>query len=296
MTARTESWELSEGDPIAAGLIAMSVLGGGSAYEAFLAFDEKLYAPVVVKVVRPDQVEDPSTLRGLARECDMLQRLNHPAIVRGFRATLAGERPHLVLENLDGPRLSTLIRQHGPLPLPQLLPLGIELCSAVHYLGRMDVVHLDIKPSNIIMGAPARLIDLSVARSTAAAAALSSPVGTDPYMAPEQCLPGQGEPPGPAADMWGIGATLYHALAGYRPFQESARAPDSTPQERWPQLVDEPYSLPATVPDDIAKPILGCLQWDPRARPTAHELAEAFVPALAALPRAKLSGFRITAR
>ena len=296
MTADRPSWELSEGDLIAPGLIAMRVLGGGSAYEAFLAFDEKLYAPVVVKVVRPDQVDDRSTLRGLERECGMLQLLNHPAIVRGFRATVSGERPHVVLENLDGPRLSTLIRRHGPLPLAQLLPLGIELCSAVHYLGRMDVVHLDIKPSNIIMGAPAKLIDLSVARSTAAAAALSTPIGTDAYMAPEQCLAGQGEPPGPAADMWGIGTTLFHALAGYRPFEKGAGGAQAAPEERWPQLVGEPHQLPNAVPDDVSKPVLGCLNADPKARPTPIELAEALEPAMAALPKARLSGFKISTR
>ena len=71
----------------------------------------------------------------------------------------------MVLEHIDGPRLSSLIRRHGPLPEQQYLPLAIDIASALHYLRYVDVVHLDIKPSNIIMGAPARLIDLSVARS-----------------------------------------------------------------------------------------------------------------------------------
>lgn len=68
---------------------------------------------------------------------------------------LTGPRPYIVLESLDGPRLSTLIRKNSRPPLEQVLPLGIELCSAAHYLGQLDLVHLDIKPSNIIMGAPA---------------------------------------------------------------------------------------------------------------------------------------------
>jgi serine/threonine-protein kinase len=290
------SWNLQHGDEIVTGLTAIKLLGGGAAYEAYLCFDDTLYAPVVVKVVRPDQVGDAVTLRGLERECDMLATLNHPVIVRGFRADLGGDRPHLVLESLDGPRLSSLLRQHGPLPLQQLLPLGLELASAVHYLGRRGVVHLDIKPSNIIMGAPARLIDLSVARSVEAAAELSRPIGTDLYMAPEQCLAGRGRRPGPAADMWGIGATLFHALAGYQPFERGAGGPDAAPEDRWPQLVDEPHLLPPTVPDDVAKPVLGCLEADPDARPTPAELAEAFEPAMAALPKARLSGFKVSLR
>ena len=100
------SWEFAEGDADQRRLTAVSLLGGGSAYEAYLAFDQHLFAPVVVKVVRPDQIDDASTLSGLERETDMVGALAHPAIVRGFHAVLGGERPHLVLENLDGPRLS----------------------------------------------------------------------------------------------------------------------------------------------------------------------------------------------
>jgi serine/threonine protein kinase len=288
------SWDLARGDEIVPGLTAMKLLGGGSAYEAYLAFDQKLFAPVVVKVVRPDQIDDDSTLRGLEREIDLLQLLNHPAIVRGFRASMEPPRPYVMLENLDGPRLSSLIRRHGPLPPQQLLPLGIELASAVHYLGEMGVVHLDIKPSNIIMGAPARLIDLSVARTIERAETLSAPIGTDAYMAPEQAVPTRGHRPGYASDIWGIGATLFHALAGYRPFEGASDGDDGTDEERWPQLVDEPMLLPEWVPDEIAKPILTCLQPDPARRPAPAELAEAFEPLMGALPKPRLGAWKPT--
>ena len=119
----------------------------------------------------------------------MLERLNHPVLVRSFDADLSGPRPHVVLEHLEGPRLSTLLRKYGPLPLEQLLPLGVQLCAAAHYMAAEGVVHLDIKPSNIIMGAPAQLIDLSVARTVDECARLRSAVGTDSYMSPEQCVP-----------------------------------------------------------------------------------------------------------
>jgi eukaryotic-like serine/threonine-protein kinase len=296
MSDSLASWELGRGDEIVPGVTAMKLLGGGSAYEVFLAFDEKLYAPVVVKVVRPDQTDDESTLRGLERECDLLQTLNHPAIVRGFRASLELPRPYVMLENLDGPRLSSLIRRHGPLPPQQLLPLGIELCSAVHYLGEMGVVHLDIKPSNVIMGAPARLIDLSVARPIERASTLTAPIGTDAYMAPEQCVPARGRMPGYASDMWGIGATLFHALAGYRPFESGPDDEGVAPEERWPQLVEEPMPLPETVPDDLAKPILACLDPDPTARPTPTALAEVFDPLMGALPKPRLGGWKVALR
>ena len=74
-----------------------------------------MHGPVVVKVVRPDQVADETSLRGLRREVQALATVNHPVVVRGLRHELEGERPHVVLEQIDGPRLSSLIRRHGRL-------------------------------------------------------------------------------------------------------------------------------------------------------------------------------------
>ena len=111
-----DSWGFGPGDEITPDLTAVKLLGGGSSYEAYLAFDEVTYGPVVVKVVRPDQVADESSLRGLRREVHALATVNHPVVVRGLRHELEGERPHVVLEQIDGPRLSSLLRRHGRLP------------------------------------------------------------------------------------------------------------------------------------------------------------------------------------
>jgi serine/threonine protein kinase len=285
-----ESWGFGPGDAITADLSAVKLLGGGSSYEAYLAFDEITYGPVVVKVVRPDQVEDRSSLRGLRREVRALKAVNHPVVVRGLRHDLEGERPHVVLEQVDEPRLSSLIRRHGRLPEQQYLPLGVEIAGALHYLTRVGWAHLDIKPSNIIMGAPARLIDLSVARPLERAAALTAEIGTDAYMAPEQCRPGGVGVPGPASDVWGLGATLFHAVAGYRPFDDGRRDAEDR-EERYPQLVQEPKELPEQVPHEVQKIVLAALQEDPADRPLPHEVAEALEPVMARQPKARFAGF-----
>jgi len=287
-----DSWKLEEGDPITTDLTAIRLLGGGAAYEAYLAFDDLTYGPVVVKILRPAQVCDEVSLRGLRREVDTLSRINHPVVARGLRAVLDGERPHLVLEALDGPRLSTLVRRYGPLPEQQYLPLGIEIASALHYFDRIGLVHLDVKPSNIIMGAPARLIDLSVARTIGAAAELTYPIGTDAYMAPEQCDPPDAGVPGPACDVFGLGVTLFEAIAGYRPFDDGDSGA-TDPELRFPQLVEEPYDLPDRVPDDVAKVVRACLALKGADRPLPHEVAEGLEPALERCPRGRLAGFKV---
>lgn len=292
MSANDDSWGFQNGDPISADLTAIRLLGGGSTYEAYVAFDDVTYAPTVVKVVRPHRVADAASLRGLRREVDTLSRVNHPVVARGLRAVLEGERPHLVLEAIDGPRLSTLIRKYGPLPEQQYLPLAIEVASALHYFRRIGIVHLDIKPSNIIMGAPARLIDLSVARPVEEARELTYPIGTDAYMAPEQCDPPGAGVPDFATDVWGIGATLFEAVAGYKPFEDGDSHATAL-EARFPQLTELAYGLPETVAPDVTKLILACLEPDPECRPLPHELAEGLEPALARLPKARLAGFKV---
>lgn len=292
MSSGRDSWGFVEGDDITPDLTAMKLLGGGASYEAYLAFDDQTYGPVVVKVVRPGRVEDEHTLHGLRREIETLARVNHPAVVRSLRSQPEGDRPHLVLEHLDGPRLSSLVRRHGPLPEQQYLPLAIEVASALHYLRRTGYVHLDVKPSNIIMGAPAKLIDLSVARTAEQAARLQEPVGTDAYLAPEQCDPPRTGTPGPAGDVWGLGVTLFEAIAGYRPF-DPVRPEAATLRERYRQLTDPPYELPAHVAADVAKVVLACLEPAPQDRPLPHEVAEGLQPALARVPRGRLAGLKV---
>jgi serine/threonine protein kinase len=280
------SWEFEEGAPIAPGRTVLKPLGGGTRYEVLLVWDEVMFAICVAKVLRPDHTEDDRALRDLRREAEILERLAHPVIVRGFDALLEGPHPHVMIEHLEGPSLRRLIRRGGELPLEQLLPLALHVAGALEYMRHMEIAHLDVKPDNIIMGVPPRLIDLSIARPLKRAARISSPVGTDAYMAPEQCDPdGPGEV-GSAADVWGLGATLHHAVAGSVPFPRPKEARDSEdPEVRFPQLVEEAQPLSGAAPDGVRELIASMLDRDPAARPTAGEVAGRLEPLVAEQPR-----------
>ena len=274
------TWSLDEGAEIASGRSVLKRLGGGSRYEVYLVWDGRLHSLTVAKILRPDQAEDDHALRELRREAELLERLAHPVLVRGFDAALDGPYPHVLLEHLEGPTLRRLIRRYGALPLEQLLPLALHIAAALQYLSAERVVHLDVKPGNIVMGVPPRLIDLSIARTLEQAAGLRSPIGTDAYMAPEQCLPSDlSGQIGSASDVWGLGATLHHATTAELPFPRSVGGGESPdPTVRFPQLVTEPTPLPNGVPAPFEELLSRMLAQDPAERPAAAELADALEP------------------
>ena len=280
-----ESWELTEGDEIGPGRSILKPLGGGHLYEVYLVWDDRLFAVMVAKLLRPDLVEDEGARRGLLREAEALDRLAHPVLLRGFGASLDGEFPHVLVEHLEGPTLRRLINRTGPLPAQQLLPLALHVAAGLHYLAWEGMVHLDVKPENIIMGIPPRLIDFSLVQPVERARRLRGWIGTRAYMPPEQCAPGEAGQIGPGSDVWGLGATLFHAIAGETPFGPARSTdPDAPLEARFPQLTEEPRPFPGHVGPDLAESVRACLHKDPEERPTAAELALSLEPQVAALP------------
>lgn len=279
------SWELEPGASIASGRRVLRGMGGGTRYEVFLVWDDDLYSLAVAKVLRPAYAQDDDALADLRREVGILESLSHPVLLRAFDVVFEGRYPHVLLEHLDGPTLRRLIKLHGPLALEQLLPLTLQVVAVLHYLHRREIVHLDVKPANIVMGVPPRLIDLSIARPVESAARLRGAVGTDAYMAPEQAdaaaRPGR---VGAAADIWGLGATLYHAMAGSVPFPRprGSGASDDL-RVRFPQLVDEPAPLRGVRPE-LREIVLRMLAKAPEERPSAVDVALALDPLLDGVP------------
>ena len=271
------SWKFAQDDEIAPGLRAVRHLGGGAVFEAYLARDEQRLSFVVCKLLRPDRMADAKALRLLRRESGLLARLSHPVIVRRLGATLEGPHPHLLLEHVDRISLRRRLRRDGPLPLERMLPMALRLGAALHYLAAEGVVHLDVKPGNVLLGTPPRLIDFSLARKVESAGRLRQALGTTAYMAPEQCAPGERGGIGPATDVWGLGVTLYEALAGRVPF------PGNAPGARYPQLDCAPAPLPGSTPAELAQVILQCLSRDPAARPAAGGIVAALEPLAASL-------------
>lgn len=275
VTSARSSWRFATGDEIVPGRFSQSLLGGGDRYEAYVAFNERLMTPTVVKILRPAYVDDDRARRSLAKEGTLLAGFNHPGLARLFDMGDDVSRPFLEMEYVEGPRLSTLIRRHGRLNPEQAFPLGRQIAATLHYLHAEGLLHLDVKPANIIMGPTPRLIDLSVARRIDRAHLINGFVGTDPYMSPEQADPERWSTVGPKADTWSLAATLYYAVAKRMPFSKGRR--DGAGAERFPQLIEHPATLdPIRHSPGLAELIMWCLVDDPAQRPSVTTLFDRF--------------------
>lgn len=282
------SWDLEVGDEITPDLEVVEVLGGGSQNEVVLAYDRRRLDLVVVKLLRPDRRDDDG-LRALRAEADLLDRVRHAIFPRLLECEDDHERPHFVMEHVEGPRLSRLVRKYGPLAYEQSLPLGVELAGALHYLHGQELVHLDIKPGNLVVSGNVRVVDLGVARTFEDAALIRrGRVGTVSWMSPEQHHPGW-QRVGPWSDVWAWGAVMTWAVSGSWPFRELRKRHGGDTWVLEPQDI-ELIELPRRLPAAMAEPIRAALAWEPKERPTPAELAAALEPMVDELSAKRVLG------
>lgn len=251
---------LSEGSQLARGYRVLAHLSRGRALDVYDVWSETRECRCAAKTVRPDRRDRSARVR-LVHEGELLLSLSHPHVVRAYEL-LRRPRLVLVLETLTGETLAHAIDERGRLSMPDVVELGLQLCSAVAYVHRHGSLHLDLKPSNVVVDfGVAKLIDLSVACTPGPA---NARVGTRPYMAPEQAARGELSE---RTDVWGIGATLYEAATGVRPFSGS--------DDEYPQLVSRADSVRTRrrLPAALARAIDGCLEPDAAKRPSLRSLA-----------------------
>ena len=275
---RRATWAFTPGAEIVEGRTAGRRLGGGRRHEVYLAWSTRLDAHVALKIVRPDLVSDDRARRVTRREAAMLGRLDHPGLPRLYGSDADGSRPHIEMEFVAGMRLSTVIRELGPLDPRRLAAVAADLAATLAHVHAAGVLHLDTKPSNVVMGDRARLIDFSVARYADRATRISGFVGSDAYMSPEQANPERWSTIGPRSDSWGLAATLHRAVTGRPPFARGRR--DGIGRDRFPQLGAEPVALPGgSVPPVLLDAIMSALRDDPADRPSAADMLDAAMAA-----------------
>ena len=239
-------------------------LGSGGMGSVVLADDLFLRRPVAIKTLRGPASEGSEAFERMRAEVAAAHAVNHPGVARTHDLGLEAGSVYLTMEVLDGESLSARVAREGPLPLDEARGIMVDVCLAVHAAHLAGVVHRDLKPGNIqlVPGRGAVVMDFGLAApvasdsSSAAEQAPSGSSGTPAYMAPEQW---KGEPQGPAADIYAIGAILFLVLTGHRPFEPKdpgalmyvhCFAPPPAVRSRRP---DVPAALDRLVHDCLAK-------------------------------------------
>ncbi len=252
------------------------LVGKGAFAAVYRATHLLLKVPVAIKLLRPRAVHRTSGLAALlCEEARFAARINHPNVVRIFDVTHTSTITYVVMEYIDGSNLSKRIQSHGPLPFRTLLTVGIEVAEGLRSAWKQGLIHRDIKPSNILLSkeGSAKIVDLGLAlpvndAETSERFASLSVVGTPGYMAPEQGVaPSQVDF---RADIYALGATLYHAALGIPPFPLDDSLRCMAMHRREP--VTPPERVVSHFPPELSKLLQWMLAKNPTARPASYDI------------------------
>ncbi len=290
MSDPADRWSVSlEGTTLLGRYTVERKLGGGGMASVYLASDDQLEMPVVVKVPHTAYLAEAGFRERFERETRDLISLQHPHIVRILARGEHEGLPFLVMQFLPGGSLGDRIRaaKGKPLGLTDVQSWLRDLCRALDFIHAQGVVHRDIKPDNVLFDdyGHAYLSDFGIAKAVGGADTGLTVTGTTPgspaYMAPEQ--PRQSSLTG-ASDQYSLAATVYEALAG-RPTHEGETAVDVLlkKQTEMPPVLHE---IAPDVPAVVSAAVMRALQRDPEERwPTCDAMVEAFTgPEAAAAP------------
>lgn len=204
----------------------LRTLGRGGGGHVWLAEDDKLGRQVALKRVAGEADAEVLVTRGL-REARTSATLAHEHVVRVYDAFEFDGAPWIVMEYVPGPSLAALLEGERALPPQQVATIGAQVATALAAAHGAGIVHRDVKPGNVLLtdasGSNAKLTDFGIARAEEDQALTRTGfvAGTAAYFSPELA---RGEDPSPASDVWALGATLYAAVEGRRPFAEEPNA------------------------------------------------------------------------
>ncbi|MDT7711042.1 MAG: eukaryotic-like serine/threonine-protein kinase [Pseudonocardiales bacterium] len=200
------------------------VLGYGGMSEVHRGLDTRLGRDVAVKVLRADLARDPQFQMRFRREAQNAAALNHPAIVAvydtGEVVSESGPLPYIVMEYVDGQTLREIVKSTGPMTQQKVIEVMADVCAALDFSHRHQIIHRDVKPANIMINraGAVKVMDFGIARALGEGQNVTQTaavIGTAQYLSPEQA---RGEAVDARSDVYAAGCVIYELLAGEPPF------------------------------------------------------------------------------
>ena len=255
-------------------------LGQGGMGTVYLAKDTGLNRKVALKILRSDLGEDIAFAKKCLEEVEVTASLAHPNIIRVFTLGEQDGRLYLVMEHLDEPSLEHRMEKQAKVPEKDVLEVGLGIASALQFAHEeTGLIHRDIKPGNILFGRGniPKLADFGLAAGARSALGQQDEIwGTPYYVSPERLLR---ESEDIRSDIYSLGATLYHAIAGRPPFEA-----DTAEEVAKRHISDRPPPLRSVCPDAHEQTVFTidkCLGKKPATRwPSYAELISQLADAL----------------
>jgi hypothetical protein len=258
------------------GYVLLSELGRGGMGIVHRAYDTRLRRLVAIKMILDPTIAGSEALERFQREASAAARVHHPGIVSVYETGESDGRPYIVMELIQGQSLEALLRRENP-GARSIAEIVRAVALALAHAHAQGVIHRDVKPENVLVDGErrARLMDFGLAREVGGSGALTVSgqiLGTPAYMAPEQA---RGDPKahGPLSDVYSLGAVLYRALVGRRPFEGASM--ESVLQKVLFEEPVPPRAIDPRIHRDLETIALRCLAKEPARRyGSAFEVAE----------------------
>ncbi len=199
-------------------------LGYGGMSEVHRGLDTRLGRDVAVKVLRADLARDPQFQMRFRREAQNAAALNHPAIVAvydtGEVQSETGPLPYIVMEYVDGQTLREIVKSTGPMSQQRVIEVMADVCAALDFSHRHQIIHRDVKPANIMINTAGavKVMDFGIARALGEGQNVTQTaavIGTAQYLSPEQA---RGEAVDARSDVYAAGCVIFELLTGDPPF------------------------------------------------------------------------------
>lgn len=242
-------------------------LASGTVGDVYRARHRTTGQPAVVKFLQTHAASEPDLQRRFVREVAIVERLNHPNIVRHYDCGLANDRIFFAMELVDCGTLKDVLRQRGKIPWRETVECAMQICAALAHAHRVGVIHRDLKPANLFLAEDGRVKvgDFGLARDLNSARLTldGQTVGTCRYMPPEQ-IAGEAELSG-ATDLYAVGCILYEMLVGQTPFDGSTIV--DIFEAHLNDQPDPPTELVRDCPAELSELVMQLLEKSPSDRP-----------------------------
>jgi tetratricopeptide (TPR) repeat protein len=251
-------------------------IGRGGMGIVYLASDRELERAVAIKFLPSELAENPQAVKMFRAEARAAAAMNHPNIVHIYDVAVVNDQPCIVMEYVQGRTVREVMRIRGsserqPLPPHRVAEIGRQMCRALAYAHRSNVIHRDVKPSNILLASDgsAKLMDFGISKALETGnEALTEAKGTPQYMPPEQIL---GHEIDGRTDLYALGISMFEMATAQRPFTG-----DAVVDQQLHAPLPDPRHLRPEIPAGLVEILMRACQKNPDDRfASAHEMAQA---------------------